>query len=393
LGGSDLAGRVAFETAADGRPRVNAEIVSRKIDLVGLASAMPKSPPTAVPTPGTAGGPGSDRLFPADPLPVDGLRTVDVKASVRADEIVLPGGADLKGTAFNAQLEMGRLEVEPLQTTVSEGNLRGALSLDASGRVPTLDIRLGGQGVRTAMLLEKLGMSDFLQGGSTDLDVRLKGEGVSVRDLMAGLDGEVTVRMGDGRIRRKALELAGADVAMQLLDALNPLAQRSEHTSLSCAVAHFQVKDGIAGAQNGIAVETDSVNIVGSGAIDLKTERLDFTVKPEAKEGLGINIGSSLAGLVRIGGRLAEPTIGVDREGAAKAAVSVGAALATGGLSVLGQALLDRKSRDPHPCQTALGKVLPAEASGKSGGGTSRPAGPLEGIGSAIENLFGGARK
>lgn len=393
LGGSDLAGRVAFEMAADGRPAVIAELTSRKLDLAGLKSAMPTSSAPPASSPGASGDAESGRLFPADPLPFDGLKAIDVKASLKADEIVLPGGADLARTAFDLKLEKGRLTVEPLQTTVSGGNLKGAVALDASGKVPTLSLVLAGQGVQTAALLEKVGVSGFLQGGLTDLDVRLKGNGASVRDLMAGLDGEATVRMGDGRVRRQALELAGADVAMQLLDALNPLAQRSEYTPLSCAVAHFQVKDGIAGAQNGIAVETDSVNIVGSGAVDLKTERLDFTVKPEAREGLGINIGSSLASLVRIHGPLAQPTVGIDSEGAARTAASVGAALATGGLSVLGQALLDRTSRDPHPCQTAMGKVLPAEASGKSGGGASKPAGPLEGIGNAIENLFGGGRK
>lgn len=389
LGGSDLAGRVAFELAADGRPQVTAELTSRKIDLAGLKSAMPASPASS---PGAAGGAEAGRLFPADPLPLDGLKAIDVKASLKADEIVLPGGAELTRTAVDLRLEKGRLRVEPLQTTVSGGTLKGAASLDASGKMPALGLGLAGQGVQTAALLEKLGVSDFLQGGTTDLDVRLKGDGASIRDLMAGLDGEVTVRMGDGRVRRQALELAGADVAMQLLDALNPLAQRSEYTPLSCAVAHFQVKDGIAEAQNGIAIETDSVNIVGSGAVDLKTERLDFTVKPEAREGLGINIGSSLASLVRIHGPLAKPTVGVDSEGAARTAASVGAALATGGLSVLGQALLDRRTRDPHPCQTALGKVSPVEASGKSGG-ESKPKGPLEGIGSTIENLFGGGRK
>ncbi len=389
LGGSDLAGRIAFEMAADGRPQVIAELASRRIDLAGLKSAMPASPASP---PGASGGAEAGRLFPADPLPLDGLKAVDVKASLKADEIVLPGGAELTGTAFDLRLEKGRLRVDPLQTTVSGGTLKGAVSLDASGKIPALSLGLAGQGVETAALLEKLGVSGFLQGGATDLDVRLKGDGASIRDLMAGLDGEVTVRMGDGRIRRQALELAGADVAMQLLDALNPLAARSEYMPMSCAVAHFQVKDGIAGAQNGIAIETDSVNIVGSGAVDLKTERLDFTAKPEAREGLGINIGASLSSLVRIHGPLAKPAVGIDSEGAARTAASVGAALATGGLSVLGQALLDRTSRDPHPCQTAMGKVLPAEASGKSGG-ESKPKGPLEGLGSAIEGLFGGGRK
>ncbi|MDX9862448.1 MAG: AsmA-like C-terminal region-containing protein, partial [Rhodospirillales bacterium] len=384
LGETDLSGRLALGVDAGGRPKVTAEIVSRKIDLAGLAAAMPKPLAEAI-APGAAPA-ESDRLFSADPLPLEGLRAVDVTASLKADDVVLPGGAGLSGTALEMRIEKGRLHVEPLQTTVSGGILTGGVSIDASGPVPAVDVRLGGKGVDTAALLEQLGITGFLQGGATDLDIRLKGNGRSVRDIMAGADGELIVRMGDGRVRRQALELAGADVAMQLLDTLNPLAARTEYTPLSCAVVHFQIRNGIAGAKHGIAVETDSVNIVGSGAVDLRAETLDFTVKPEAREGLGINLGSSVAGLVRIGGRLAEPTVGVDRLGAAKAAASVGAALATGGLSVLGQALLERGMRDPSPCRTALGGVYPEEASGTGG-----PARALQGLGSAIENLFGGS--
>lgn len=393
LGDSDLAGRVVFEAAADGRPRLTADLASRRIDLAGLVSAMPDAPGAPASAPGPSANSETGRLFPADPLPLDGLRGVDAKAFLAADEIVLPGGVVLGATALELLLEKGRLRIEPMATTLADGSLEGMASLDASGPRAAAEIRLEGEGVDGAMLLEQLGVRDFLRGGATALDIRLNGDGASVREIMAGLDGEATVHMGDGSVRRRALELAGADVAMQLLDALNPLAAREEYTPLSCAVVRFQVTDGVARAENGIAVETDKVNMVGSGAVDLRAETLDFAVKPEARQGLGINIGGSLAGLVRIRGPLTEPAIGIDQAGAAKTAASIGAALATGGLSVLGQALLERQTRDPHPCRTALGQAAPPDSSGRSGDGGNESGSALEGLGKTFEGLFGGSRK
>src|SRR5690606_25808646 len=78
----------------------------------------------------------------------------------------------------------------------------------------------------------------------------------------------------------------------------------------------------------------------------------------QARSGTGISAGQ-LAELVRVGGTLAEPKAVPDTKAAFKTAASVGAAVATGGLSILAQGLLDRKSADADPCATALG-IKPA---------------------------------
>ena len=119
---------------------------------------------------------------------------------------------------------------------------------------------------------------------------------------------------------------------------------------------------------------------------------------------MGINLSGALAGLVRVKGTLAEPSVGLDEIGAAKTAASVGAALATGGLSILGEALISGATRDEHPCLTALGKAPPPKAAKKTGGSTQsapapakketkRPASVLEGVGNALGGLFGGKKK
>jgi hypothetical protein len=192
---------------------------------------------------------------------------------------------------------------------------------------------------------------------------------------------------------------------MQILGGVIPKVTQDDYSILSCGVVKFGVKDGLATADKGIAMETDKVNVVGSGTVNLSDERLDLAVMPEAKQGLGIGIGQLVAGLVRVSGTLAKPSVGLDEAGAAKSALSVGAALATGGLSTLGEALVNRATKDDHPCQTALGKTTggssgttaPAPADQERESTTESPKEPtekakeaIEGVGKALRGLFGG---
>jgi hypothetical protein len=125
-------------------------------------------------------------------------------------------------------------------------------------------------------------------------------------------------------------------------------------------VVRLPVRDGIATSQRTIAYETAKVNMVMAGTINLRTEGLDLAIRPTVKEGIGIGA-SALSELVRVTGTLSDPSVGIDTLGSARAALSVGGAILTGGLSLLGEAAFSKVTADPHPCQTALA-AAPAKA-------------------------------
>ena len=229
-----------------------------------------------------------------------------------------------------------------------------------TGNQAALDARVNIKGIDTGALLKTMKLTELLQGGGLDGTIGLKARGASVRDLMASLTGEIVVTLGKGRVHNSAMDLAGADLASKAFTALNPLAEKEEYTELSCGALRFVVKDGMATAKKGIAIQTPKMNIVGDGTVNLKTEEIDFAVQPEARQGLGINL-ASVAGMVRATGTLAEPTVGLDKLGAATGALSVGTAIATGGLSLLATGLIGRATADENACQTALGKTMAAK--------------------------------
>jgi hypothetical protein len=124
--------------------------------------------------------------------------------------------------------------------------------------------------------------------------------------------------------------------------------------------------------------------MVAAGTINLRNETLDLALRPNVKEGLGIGA-ASLAELVRVTGTLSNPSVGIDTLGSARAALSVGGAIMTGGLSLLGEAALRKGTADPQPCQTALAGGTASRAAQ----GDAKPAQQDEGgVLGSIRRLF-----
>ena len=207
-------------------------------------------------------------------------------------------------------------------------------------------------------MLVETGLTDVVTGAVTQVDIDLKGRGKSIASLMGNLNGRVLVNVGKGKINNKYVNLAGADLVNQLISALNPLAKKEEFTNLECAVVNLRFKNGTSKYDKRIAVETDKMTVVSSGEINLGKETLDIGMKPKPRKDtkdLGVGAGD-LVSAARIHGPLAEPELGLDAAGTAKAGLKVYSAIATGGVSLLVGGLLDKAMADAHPCQTALGK-------------------------------------
>ena len=62
---------------------------------------------------------------------------------------------------------------------------------------------------------------------------------------------------------------------------------------IRCAIADFGVKAGVMQA-NAIVFDTGVVNVQGRGSINLKTEEMDLTLKPQPKDGSVASLNSPL---------------------------------------------------------------------------------------------------
>jgi hypothetical protein len=144
------------------------------------------------------------------------------------------------------------------------------------------------------------------------------------------------------------------------VETVNPFYKQDNRSNISCVALRLPVIRGAIPVDHSIAVESEKLNIVVAGNIDIGNEEMELVIRPTIKQGLGLGA-ANLAQLVKLSGSLADPGIGVNLKGAAREGLSIGAALATGGLSLLGERMLKEKA-NPHPCAVAMGGA----ASGRS---------------------------
>ena len=346
VGNTDIAGDVTINLSGK-RPALAATLNSRLIDLVQFTGDK-KTEQKKV---------KKEKVFSSDPLPFESLKAVNANINISAEQIKT-AGLTLEKVKLVLKLNNGKLKISPLNTNVAGGTFAMKMNLDASsGKIGILDIQIDIKNFQLSTLPD---FKDKLKGGKTDLNINLKGKGKSIADIMAGSNGKFLVKMGPGTFKSSSTDAATLDLFSSIKNSIySDKSGSSGTTEIICGVINLKIKDGIAIADKGIAISTRKMNIIGSGTIDLKTEKLDINIDPQAREGVGISAGQ-LAELVSVGGTLAEPKAVPNTIAALKTAASVGTAIATGGLSILAQGLFDKSTADEDPCATALG-IKPKE--------------------------------
>ena len=384
LGHSELAGDAELHLGG-ARPRIIARIQSPMLDL---AEMLPASD-----------GHKSKRVFSTDPLNLEALSLIDGQMDfdicrLRTASIEL---VDVKGKGV---LKNGALVLDPLHAGIAGGKLDGRIALSPAarknGKVILLDTRVRIKGLLPGKL-PKFADKHLVDGAPTDIDATIKGSGTSLAGIMGTANGKFVAKIGAGKLNSKAANIAGTDI-LNMLQMLNPLASHQSETHLRCAVTNFDIRNGTAATHTGIAMQTDQLNVVGGGTIDLKTEAIDIAAKPQPRQGVGVNL-AGLSDFVHLGGTLSDPKPVADAAGIAKTGAKVGLAFATGGLSLLAQGLFDRATADDDVCAIALGtKPLPKSTQNSAANKdqsvidktTTATKNAAEGVGNAVKGVFQG---
>ena len=343
LSHSRLSGTAAITSSA-GRLKLTAQLDGPVVDLHELVGSPPGARPGARAT--------DEYLFPDKPLSLGWLNAIDLALNLRIERLVRRNGHELHGISAHVAVANGAFSLDPLSVKLSpDGN---GLSLRLQARATPagkLDVHAALQGgaIELARLLALAGTTAGISGARTDVALDVRSTGGSIRDLMAGLNGEARVVVGKGRLDGRTLYL-GANLLTEFLKLANPFSKDESYTDLECAVVRLPVKDGIVTVDRSMALELSNVNIVASGIIDLRRETIDLRARTQARKGLGLS--TEVANMFAIQGPLGAPSLGVSGEGAIRSGVSVGVAVGTVGVSLLVERLM---LADRQPCRTALG--------------------------------------
>ncbi len=383
IGASKAKGEAVVATGG-ARPKISLKIVSPTLALADLSLPLGAAAP-----PPRAAEKAARRahVFSDEPISFAALRSLDIDGDVSIGELKLAEGRRLEKVRARFTVKDGRLEAPELVASLLGGTVRAALTIDASRAAdPTLKLLVDARGLDLEGLLAAAGTPRKVSGGKTDITIDVRAHGTTERQWARDVDGTVQVVVGPATLVNTKLDLDSS--LSKLAQAVNPFRDRTPSTELSCAVVRLPLHDGIARIDRTLAAETRELGVAASGTLNLRDETIDLAFAPRVKQGLPIDL-PQIAELVRLRGPLASPHVEADAKASAAAIAKLGAAVATGGLSAVGSALLaSAASGDAGPCDVALGKAPPPAATATATAPGSAAVSPDE-LGKALGRLLG----
>ncbi len=355
FGKSDLNGD--FTMLVGEKRDIKATLISKVLDLRPFSSGTSTSSEDAEVTETTeAGKPAvetdeekSRYLFKEEPLKLDQLQAIeaDIKLSVGH---FYSGQIEFKDWILDGSLHDGNIKAKTKLTSASKGHAAIRLDLQTRENTATIDTLMSLNGFGLYMLSKGISKDEV---PATSVTLELKTTGKSPRELASGANGRILLTQGPGKINSSVASMFTNDIIAQLLSALNPFDDDEEISQYDCTVLSINIVDGQADI-DGLLTQSEKLMIVGGGHIDLKTEELKIEFNTKPRSGVGVSAGMFVTPFIKVTGTLAEPGIGLDKKGSL---LTGGAAVATGGLSLLYKGLFDRVTAEGDHCEETLGEV------------------------------------
>jgi uncharacterized protein involved in outer membrane biogenesis len=335
IGDSDIRGAVVLE--GGDVPYLNVAIES---DQLRYAPILERDEAGYVASPTFTDG----RLIPDIPLPFEQMKRVNSTVDIAI--------ADLQREALRvtrvkliAELRDGALDVRQFGFRAAKGWLQARGSLEPRDGTGKASLALTANDLSIAIA----GINEDLSA-SAGIEVNLQSTGNDLRSVAGNLDGVAFVRLSELTVaENRLIKRLYGDMLNEIVSTINPFAKTSTKRRLECVVAPLEFAGGIASTKPSILISSDKIRIVADATVNLKDEKIEMQFNSTPRKGITISAGELFNPYVKVIGTLAAPRLAVNQQGML---ISGGAAVATGGLSILAKAAWERVSRDPDPCKT-----------------------------------------
>ena len=319
VGGSDLEGRISWNSLDD-QTVFSGDIHSEILDLREILVKSKED----------------QRLFSKTTLNTNWIKSLDGSLTLTANNY-RDHFLTAEQLSIHSRFENSTM-LQRSTAILGKGKLTHTLELNHKHYVPSYTLTTYGE----QLDISRFSLFDdpnFLSSGTANVDLAIKGEGTSISEVAATSTGSFVFELENSHIQDKSLNRFGGDVFLNLLNVINPFNESNKGFDIECSVFNFDIRDGLAISQKGIAILTPKVSILGGGDIDLDEETLQLLIKPKARKGLGISA-TTIANLVQITGPVSNPEITPVTKSILQSGAKIGAVVATGGWTLLAQGLL-----------------------------------------------------
>jgi uncharacterized protein involved in outer membrane biogenesis len=310
-----------------------------------------------------------DGAFPVQPLAWPPLLAMDGSEGTVDAHIGwarLRSGVELTNTDTHWHFSGNKLDISHYAFDLLGGKASGQLLLDPHAKSARL--HFSGHGMLLEKWFSQRGRKVPLTGGPTDLNAAVTTSGKSIAEMAASLSGPVSVRVGPAQILS-----SGAHEAEALLVGLAPLfsSANAERVELACFGTVLAFANGVAKGQPIAGARSEASQWLGSGVLDLKRQQIDWRGRIAARSGVSLGV-TNIAGDVRLSGRVNHPSVSLDPAGAPSALARIGAAIVTGGASLVATAVWDASNERTNPCAVVFerNRVI----AGRAAAANSKPA-------------------
>ena len=279
---------------------------------------------------------------------------------------------NLKNLDLSAKLKNNKLRLD-IDTYIANGRVNLGLDadLDADGRFWT-KTGMVARGVVIGDILNQIHLENLLSDLPTDVELYVQANGRDLSELMQTVTGPVKVySVGPGYAYSDIVAyMYGTDFLTSLRHNIQDLfssEKKYNQIDVSCFAVNTVLRNGMAETQNGVAIETNAINIMLLGGLDLGQEDMQLSLTTVPVRGLKLSLTGNIVNSIQLTGNLAEPDIkisGAAMAGKVASATGLGLLLApfTGGIGLVAGAgvgllagdLLENWLADDKPCQTAM---------------------------------------
>ena len=320
---------------------IDGELASPGLDWAVLTRDAGRPPPPPIP---------ENELFRHVPLAwgaIDALDGIDSKLKLQVKKLRLRSGILLTDVAAELRSHDDKVELPAFSMQLLGGKASGNLKLVGAKR--SAQLKLDASGVMLERFFSERDRKVPVSGGPMQINASVNGRGASLREMAATLGGSATLRGGAALVRSEK-----AGTAESLLTSLFPLfsEKSAPQLKLECFAARLPFKNGQA---NGAVVgaRSEVSQLITSGQVDMKRQSVDLRGRVRARNGVSIGL-AALTGDISITGPLRKPKMALDPAGAPSALARLGAAVVTGGLSLVATAAWDAANPGANPCEAVL---------------------------------------
>ena len=315
IGASDIAGSLQVLTGGGPRPSMTADLASNLLDLddlgpvigartggVALASAV-ASQQLAQPPPAATTAPLQGRVLPDLPFNTARWNSLDAEVSLNAKTIRRAQELPLENLVAHLSLRDSVLKLDPFDFGLAGGHLKAAITLDGHADPIQAHAMVRARKLQMARLFPTVELNQA-SIGEINGEFDLTGQGNSVGRMLATSGGKVGLVVAGGEVSRLMMEKVG----LHIWEILQLNLAGDQRVKLRCAVADFDVKAG--NMQVGALVfDTAVTTIVGSGSVDLGSEKLDLALNQNTKNTSPLALRSP----IYVRGSFAKPEVAVDK--------------------------------------------------------------------------------